>query len=244
MTTDDQPDNADTTTVQRGVTKSAASRWRMLCWLMVAGVAIVAVCWLYITSGGDVATAWDALREKVDTLARAHPGYMFLAVAILPLIGFPVSALYVLTGIIYGIVLGTMLAWAGVLVNLIISYLLAAWLLRTPLQSVLARAGYSLPIIRPAALTQTILIIRLTPALPFFVQNYLLGLARIPFGRYLILSAALQFPIAALAIATGGALFEGRLGVAFVAASFLVAAALGFAMLRRYLKERKAPPID
>lgn len=218
--------------------EEARTRWRWRRWLVVAVLVVAAIIWLYIMAGGEIAGMWNLVQDKVNVAARAHPAYLCLAIAILPLLGFPVSALYVLTGIIHGFAVGTALAWTGLFINLILSYLIAAWLFRAPLQSLLIKGGYSIPTIQPADITRTILIIRLTPAFPYFVQNYLLGLGRIPFARYLILSVLLQFPMAALAIATGGALFEGRIGIALVALSFLVAAALVYGMLRKHLREK------
>ncbi len=197
------------------------------------------VAWIYIMAGGEIAEMWTVVQQKVDIAARAHPAYLCLAIAILPLFGFPVSALYVLTGIIYGFVLGTAFAWVGVFINLIVSYWMAARIFRVPLQAILRRRGYSIPSIDAVNITRTILIIRLTPAFPYFVQNYLLGLAHIPFGRYLGLSILLQFPMAALAIATGGALFQGKIGLALLALSFLIAAGLFYSILRRYLNKQK-----
>lgn len=212
-------------------------RWRAIAFITLAGGLFIA--WVYIMAGGEIAEMWRIVQHKVNIIARTHPAYLCSAIAILPLAGFPVSALYVLTGIIHGFWLGTALACVGVFVNMVISYWLAARIFRTPLQAILNRRGYSIPRIETAHINRTIVIVRLTPAFPYFVQNYLLGVAHIPFSRYLLLSMLLQFPMAALAIATGGALFEGKLGLALLALSLLVAAGLFYSILRKHLNQQR-----
>ena len=72
---------------------------------------------------------------------------------------------------------------AAVTVNLLLTYWLARRALRPWLARLLPRLGYALPQVAAADMTDLIVILRVTPGPPFFVQNYLLGLADRPVWR-------------------------------------------------------------
>jgi hypothetical protein len=87
-------------------------------------------------------------------------------------------------GPLFGEKLGTpailLLGLAAITFNLIVAYWLARRWLRPPLARLVARLGYTLPAVERGDATDLIVLLRVTPGPPFFVQNYLLGLAEVP----------------------------------------------------------------
>ena len=88
--------------------------------------------------------------------------------------------------------------------------------------------------------TDLIVLLRVTPGIPFFVQNYLLGLAEAPFGRYLAISCVVQWSFNVAFMLFGDALSQGRGRMAFFAIGLVAALATGTHLLRRHLSRRKA----
>ena len=78
------------------------------------------------------------------------------------------------------------------------------------------------------------LMLRITPGVPLFVQNYTLGLLGVP----LLHSLAIALPISALYasgfVLTGGAIFKGHIGLVVAGVSILAAASIGINLARKY----------
>lgn len=158
--------------------------------LLVGGLLLAAVALL--------AFHWDLrshLQRAVEFFRDAGPAPFFVAMALLPAAGFPLSMFTVAVALVFvptlglGIVLAcTLLAVA---VNVALSYWIAARALRPLVARIVRRFGYNLPEIQPHAAWPIILLVRIVPGPPFFVQSYLLGLARVPFGTYLAISTSI-----------------------------------------------------
>jgi uncharacterized membrane protein YdjX (TVP38/TMEM64 family) len=88
--------------------------------------------------------------------------------------------------------------------------------------------------------TGLIVLLRVTPGIPFPVQNYLLGLARASFGRYLLISLAIQGPLNAAFVIFGTALLEGKGKTAFIVVSVIVALLAGTTLLRKHYGKKRA----
>jgi uncharacterized membrane protein YdjX (TVP38/TMEM64 family) len=78
-----------------------------------------------------------------------------------------------------------------------------------------------------------------TPGTPFFIQNYLLGLAGVPFGKYVIVSCIVTWIYTAAFVLFGDALLQGKGKMAFIAGGLFVAAVVLTQWLRkRYAKKK------
>jgi len=77
---------------------------------------------------------------------------------------------------------------------------------------------------------------------PFFVQNYLLGLAGVPFRKYLLVSCVFVWAFNAAFILFGDALLHGRGKVALIALSLLMALTAAAHMIRKHYKRRHKQP--
>jgi uncharacterized membrane protein YdjX (TVP38/TMEM64 family) len=125
--------------------------------------------------------------------------------------------------------------------NLLLTYTLGRKLLRPPLAWLMARLGYKLPQVAATDTTDLAIILRVTPGLPFCVQNYLLGLAEIPFGKFFLWSCILSLPQTAGFVLFGDALLHGKGGLLLTAGLLLVAAMAFAHFLRRHYSGKKTP---
>ena len=174
-------------------------------------------------------------KEQLINLCQAHPVLLFFAIAILPGMGFPASPLLIAAGIAWGG--GTRaccLAISAIAINMSWTYFLATGigkplLLRLfgkRLQKWEALQGKNLYLITGA--------LRLTPGIPFFLQNYALGIMGIPFLPYILISLPLNAIFVIGFVVSGGAILSGSIAHALVGLGLILLVTL----LLRYLRSR------
>ena len=112
---------------------------------------------------------------------------------------------------------------------------------RPVLEALLRRLGYKIPQVKKGDETGLIVLLRVTPGIPFPVQNYLLGLARASFGRYLLISFLIQGPLNAAFVVFGDALLHGKGQMAFYGISAIVVLLVGTHLLRKHYTRKKTP---
>lgn len=176
--------------------------------------------------------AWAAFLAVIN---HADPVWLFLAVVVLPLVGFPASPLLVAIGIRLGTATGMVFVGAAYLINFIIGYWLARSWFRAPLGRWLERRGQTLPDIAKADENQFILLVRITPGLPLFIQTYTLGFARVHFGRYLLYSMLIQMGYTFAFLSFGQSLQSAALWHSVLAVGLIVGVGLAVNLLRRHL---------
>ncbi len=174
------------------------------------------------TSGFDPKALVATAMKLLDWVAQLHPTVLLLALAILPCVGMPVSPLLIAGGLAYGIPVGLTIGFVGIALNDALAYLLAAYPLRRFIEGLIHSRGWKIPEIPQKEETRIIIVLRITPGLPLPIQNYLLGMARVPFGKYMVLSMLAQsLPIIAFTV-TGGSLFEGSWGLIILGVILIV----------------------
>lgn len=202
--------------------------------LVVVAVAVVAL------RGVDVRGTID---RGLVLIREAGPLAYFSAMALLPAVGVPVSVFTLTAGSAFGPTLGmplvVILCVAAVTVNLVLTYFLARRALRPLLEKGLNRLGYRLPEVAPENMTDLTIIVRVTPGSPFPVQNYLLGLARVPFGRYLLVSVVVQAIYTPAFVLFGDALLHGKGKRVMIALSLLVVAIVLTQWARKHYARKK-----
>ena len=169
---------------------------------------------------------------------------LFASIALLPLLGVPVSPLWVASGALLGVSAGLAVALLGLVCNLAIAYWIAHYGLRSFITDWLHRRGWSLPAVRSITSVKLTLLVRVTPGLPLFAQNYLLGIAGIPFRSYLWVSMAVQGAYAAAFVVFGEAALSGQVGMLITALLLLAAMALLFSNVLSHLKSNSAGTHD
>jgi uncharacterized membrane protein YdjX (TVP38/TMEM64 family) len=215
---------------------------------VAAGLVLVVAGALLLSSDPKVLLAqgkelWGQLME---TVRAAGPLAFFSAMAILPGLGAPMLAFSVPVGSFFGPTLGMPLVvfWSLVatMLNLVLTYGLARRGLRPPLNALVKRLGYKLPEVESGDVVDLIVILRLTPGIPFLVQNYLLGLADVPVGRYLGVSSLLVLPQATAFVLFGNALMSGQGTLILTAVGLLAAVMAGTHLVRRHYSAKRKNP--
>jgi uncharacterized membrane protein YdjX (TVP38/TMEM64 family) len=210
---------------------------------VVAAVSLAAVAQLF---GWRV--VFEAVRGWVTTgagwVTSAGPGVFFTAMAVLPAVGVPMAPFALATGPLFGTQFGFPallgMAIVAMTVNLTATYWLARRGLRPLLTRLLERWGYRIPQVGRDEITDLIVLLRVTPGVPFFVQNYLLGLVDAPFPRYLALSCAIQWPINCGFMLFGDALSKGRGKMILTSVLLIAALIVATHMVRKRLAKKKA----
>jgi len=205
---------------------------RRLFWLLIAGI---------IAAGALAALGPEALRQAglgAWAQLKAAPAPLYFAILTLALLApVPVSVLYVTAGPLFGV--ATSLAWIApvLLVNSLLVYGIGATALRPALRARLARYGRDLPQLTTRSdQLLFIVLIRVTPGIPYFVQSWTLVLAGVALGPFLLISVGIQMVYATGFVVLGRSAFEGQLGVTVLAVVFLVAAGLCAAAIRARLR--------
>lgn len=214
--------------------------------LPVARIAIVAIGLLaggvFLLRGVDVR---GAIVRGLELIRAQGPVAYFVAFTLLPAVGVPASVFTLTVGPTFaerfGMPAVVTLSLVAITLNMMLTYALARRALRPVLQRWIARLGYKLPEVPTDDMTDLAIIVRVTPGSPFAVQNYLLGLAGVPFGRYLLVSFIAQLFYTPAFILFGDAVLHGKGKMALLAVSVLVVAVVATHWVRKHYRRKKGP---
>ena len=173
--------------------------------------------------------------DPIITWLRDNPAWIFFAIAILPGLAVPSSPLLILVGIVWGATWqACALALTAIAVNIIWSHLVAAGPAKKLLTRILGPRIARFQNLKSSDHLRLIAIVRFTPGVPLCVQNYGIGLL----GAPLRLSLALAIPTTAVHVCglvlTGGAIFDGQLGILILGISLLIVATLAIHLIRQH----------
>jgi uncharacterized membrane protein YdjX (TVP38/TMEM64 family) len=174
----------------------------------------------------------------LEALKGAPMWVYFLGLVLLPLVGMPVSPLWILAGVIHGHTKGMLLGIGALGFNFALGYWMARSLLRAPIERWLVARGRTVPLIPPQDEWLWIVLLRSTPGIPLFVQNYMLGLARVRFGLYLLLSFPIQIVYVTAFVMVGESLVTSSLWRGLLIGGGILAVSVGVSLLRRHLLKR------
>lgn len=184
--------------------------------------------------------------EILEWKSEAEPFPFFVLMAVLPALGFPITPLFVLAGAVFGAAVGLIGSLLALAANLLLCHWIANSALRPHLQRLLARTRYRLPSFnadRRGALQFTLLV-RLTPGVPLFLKNYLIGLSDIGLRLHLGISILLTGAYGVGFVLLGESMLEHDLLEAIAAAVVLVLVSVAVVLLRRYLRRPSTRPQD
>ena len=187
------------------------------------------------------AAVMDVIHDTAAWMRGLPWPVFYLAVALLPFTFFPVSLLYLSAGAVHGIgpsIVGIVLAMA---VNISLGYWLAAGPLHGWISRWFARRGRVVPLLPADEHVWAVLAVRFTPGVPLMVQNYLLGLARVPFWKYFWVSLVAEVLIALGYILAGDALTQDHPGYVLAAFGCIVGAVALSRLLRRAFAKKVHP---
>ena len=212
---------------------------------VVGAVGLIAVAVLLrVMSVQEIVTfSRGAIARVQDWAKTVGPIPFFTAMALLPAAGFPIMAFTLSAGVLFVPQIGLGWTLVGVLlsigINMALTYWLARYALRPLLEGLIRKLGYGLPQVAQENHLGLTLLCRITPGPPFFVQNYLLGLAEVKFWTYLWISWLIQGMYAVAMVVFGDSLMQGSGKVIFFAVCALVALTVAIKWVRRRYSQRR-----
>jgi uncharacterized membrane protein YdjX (TVP38/TMEM64 family) len=182
-------------------------------WARRAGIAVLALVLLYV-----MIRIWDR-DALVRWMSAVSPVPFFLAMAVLPAFGVPLSPFLVVAGGTFGIGIGLIGSIAAIASSLCIVYAISHSALRPRIESLFGRLGYKVPDYKGGgrAAWRFAAAIKLAPALPSFAKMYILAVTAVPFPIYFGVSLAVSTAFAVAWIAVGDSLFTHDMSHAAIA---------------------------
>ena len=113
-----------------------------------------------------------------------NPALLILLMALLPLVGFSISLVYLVAGAAFGGLAGFTVVTAVTAVHLLGSHWLGTTFLRAPITRFLKSRKVHVPEIPAGEERSLSLLAVLTPGPPYFLRNYVLALSGIPLRTY------------------------------------------------------------
>lgn len=187
---------------------------------------VVTLCWL---TGIKVETLLEGVRWLVER-AQESPLWLFAAIAILPALPVPASPFLILAGVVFtprfGVLGAVLLAIVAMAINMSWTYWVAAGPGRRMVDRLLRWLEIELPTLSRGNAVRLTLLLRVTPGIPFFLHNLILGFLRVPFRIYLLLSIATSSLFTTGFVVFGEGISSGRGKVAMLAISLILVAAV------------------
>lgn len=217
--------------------------------VVILGLALIAlgvIAWRVIPpeSGEKVLTTLEEGRAWVVNSLKSIPGPLyFLAFAILPAFGAPLSLFYLTALPILGgthAAIGIALALLALALNMTLSKLLTMGLFLPAIKWVIRHRNLNIPRIRPDNELKVVLVTRVSP-LPFTIQNYLLALGHARWKYYLWLSLLIQGPIGIAVMLVGESILKGGVGYAMMAIFAFLVLTFALQTLRKRLTRDVSP---
>ncbi len=204
--------------------------------LLLIPAAISALAVLLLWQSHPEVEYW--LRWILDGRAflEANPWSLIAVLATLPGLGFPISPVLVLFGVVlaprYGMPATLALAFAAQGLCTTWTYALAAGPLRGLLTGYVLRHR-ELPELTEGNTIRLGLFLRLTPGIPYALQNIVLGILGMRLRPYLLVSLPTTSLWTAGFVITGGAIFKGNLAWAITGSILLIVLVLATRMWSR-----------
>lgn len=169
---------------------------------------------------------------------------VFALLTFLPLVGFPVSVLFVVAGAKFGSLWGTIWVSVSIVIHLVVTYWVTTTFLHDRIAAIFGRTRYKMPKIPAGEHIPVTLLTALVPGVPYAAKNYLLVLAGVPWRVYVGVCLPAHIFHASLAIIFGDLtkdLTTGR--VIFLSAYAAVVILLGRYVVKR-LQNKKGSRIS
>lgn len=199
--------------------------------LIIAAVVLVAVL---VALRNGLTLSW--LHERAEEM---NGSLALLALAVLPLVGFPVSVLHAVIGARFGLPLGMALVGASIALQLAATYAIV-WAAPEFFARRFEWLRQRLP---PATHRPLTLFTLVLPGAPYFAQNYVLAVVGVPFRTFAAYAFPIHFARSLIGVIFGewsGHMTPVRIGV-FVAYAITVTLVCGLAFRRLRAQLRSQP---
>lgn len=184
-------------------------------WKVLAAVLTIAFPFLVITllPVGKVVAKLDVLLDRMGPFAMVVFVVLYVIDA---LILGPAWLFALVAGLAFGLVKGGLLVWASATIAAAIGFLMARSFARHRIEK-LARKNEKYVAVDRAIKRhgwKVVLLLRISPLLPYTISNYIYGLTAVDFGHYLAASAIGLVPMVAVYVSVGAAGREAALAAA------------------------------
>ncbi len=166
--------------------------------------------------------------------SHIHPALFIAMMAMLPVVGAPISPFLLLVGMKFGVLAGILLSALLMGFHMAVTYYFVNSLLRERICRLLQRHNVSAPTILTNYATWQAVVFMLIPGVPYVLKNNLLALAGYRFAPYMAITWATQYGRGIPVIVLGGAVIEMDLTILGVALLLLLMAYF----LQRYVRKR------
>ena len=162
-------------------------------WIVSAACVVILIVVLYFAD-----------TKALNEWAKGLPGWLVFAfMAFLPLVGVPVSFLFVIGGARFGTVGGLIAVAFSISINLLLTYWLTKSVLHRPILAFFKKTKYKMPQVPKGEYVSVSLLTALVPGVPYTAKNYLLVLAGVPFKYFFWVLLPAHFVHASLGILFG-----------------------------------------
>jgi uncharacterized membrane protein YdjX (TVP38/TMEM64 family) len=201
---------------------------------LVLGVGGLLLAWKMGLDGAGLKAAW----REAEGFLKAWPLLLFAALVVLPGFPVPTSALCFLAGTVWRDrpVMACAICLTALALNMTWTYWVAARPGRRLVERLLAATRFKIPDSPQGNRLRLLLIVRLTPGIPLFLQNYLLGFMRIPFRLYLPVSLGCSGLISIGVVLSGAGVADGNLTPVVAGVGLIVVGLIVVQMIRQKLK--------
>jgi len=197
-----------------GAGRGANGRWTQ--WIRLASVLITVLALLAIARLLPMGRIVDFLGAAVQDMGIWGPLVFALVYAIFTVLMLPGAPLTLAAGAIFGLLWGTVAVSIGSTTGAALAFLIGRYLARDTVERRLGRFPKFRAVDRAVSDGgwKIVALLRLSPAIPFNLQNYLYGLTAIRFWPCVIASWAAMLPGTFMYVYLG---YAGRAGVAAAA---------------------------
>ncbi len=213
-------------------------------WVQIGAVSMLLLVllggWVAWKMGMDLASLKVAWRASEAFLIK-NPWAFFLALVFLPGLPVPLSLLFLTAGIVWKAhpIMACLIAVIALALNQTWTYWLAAGPARKLVEKMLEKTSLKIPELPRGDHLKLILVLRLTPGIPFFSQNYLLGFLRAPFHLYLPISVLCTGVVGCGVILSSAGLADGKVKWAISGVSLIVIGVVLTQLVRGWVGKRK-----
>lgn len=185
-------------------------------WIRFVCIGIVVICFLALMRLLPIGAMVEALQGFIDDLGVWGPVLFILIYVIATIFMLPASALTLAAGVVFGLLGGTIVVSIASTTGAAAAFLISRYLARSMVEKRLGHYPKFKAVDRAVSQGgwKIVALLRLSPAVPFNLQNYLYGVTAIRFWPCVLASWIAMLPGTFMYVYLG---YAGRAGVAAAA---------------------------
>lgn len=178
----------------------------------IAGVLTITFPLLVITllPVGTLVARFDVLLQRLGPWAMISFALIYVVNAVV--LG-PAWLLALVAGLAFGLVKGGLLVWASAMVAAAAAFLIARYFARHRIEKIVRKDEKYVAVDRAIKRHgwKVVLLLRISPVLPYTISNYVYGLTAVDFVHYMVATAIGILPMVAVYVSIGAAGREAAL---------------------------------